>query len=265
MPPTIAFRSWCSFLAALIAELSEIAPITYVFVALAITVAGLLQGTTGLGFGLIAGPVLVLVDPGFVPGAVLMTGLSISGLATLRELPNVNRGHLIAGIGGRIPGAMLGAYLAAYLAPAWFGVAFGVMILTAVLISIISPRFKATNGTVATAGMISGVMGTLTSVGAPPMAIVMQNQSGPEMRSTISAFLFFGAIISIASLIVFGRFGWGDAVRSAILIPFCLLGFWLSGPMIKLRTFNARLRPVILTICVVMSVLLLYRSAMSLF
>lgn len=247
----------------IVTELLSIPPLTYLIVALAVTAAGLLQATVGIGFGLIASPILVLIDPGFVPGAILMTGLSVTGLTSLRELQQVNWPLLSAGICGRIPGALIGAYLTAFLATEWFGIFFGLSILLAVFISILTPKVKATALTLVTAGTISGFMGTITSVGAPPVAIVMQNQPGPEMRSTTSGFLFFGAIISIGSLFLFGRFGLEDLVRSAMIVPFCLIGFWLSGPLIKLKQFQTQLRPMALSVCALMSLLLLYRSVSS--
>ena len=247
-----------------LAELTSATPMTIGVIAIAITLAGLLLGTTGVGYGLIAGPVLALVEPSFVPGAVLVTGLSVTALTSLRELQQVNRSLLVAGVAGRVPGALLGAFLAAYLAPAWFGIAFGGMILLAVMISITSRRFVASVVSVGTAGVVSGVMGTLTGVGAAPMAIVMQNQPGPEMRATTSAFLLFGAILSILALSLFGRFGWMDVLRGAILVPFCLLGFWLSGPLIALKSFQKFLRPLVLAVCALMSCILLWRSVVSL-
>lgn len=248
----------------LLAEVLTITPLTAGVIALSITLAGLLQGTTGVGYGLIAGPVLALLEPSFVPAAILVTGLSVTALASLRELPSVNRKLLAAGVAGRLPGAIIGAFLAAYLAPAWFGIVFGVLILLAVLISLTAPKFEANMRTVGFAGVVSGVMGTLTGVGAPPMAIVMQNQSGSEMRATTSAFLLFGAILSILSLAAFGRFGVIDLYRAAFLVPFCVLGFWLSGPLIVLKSLESRLRPIVLIVCALMSLLLLFRSGFSL-
>lgn len=233
-------------------------------VALAITLAGILQGTTGIGYGLIAGPVLVLVEPSFVPGAVLVTGLCVTLLATLRERSKVNRSLLVSGIVGRAPGAVIGASLTAFLTPAWFGIAFGTLVLLAVFISVAAPRFKATSGSVIGAGVVSGVMGTITGVGAPPLAIVLQNQPGAEMRATLSAFLLFGAVLSILALVAFGRFGLTDLAHSVVLVPFCLLGFWLSGPLIALKALQAYLRPAVLAVCTCMSLLLLIRSFISL-
>lgn len=248
----------------ILSELTSVAPMTIGVIAIAITLAGLLQATTGIGYGLIAGPALVLVDPSFVPSAILFAGLSVTALAAIRELPQVNRKLLVAGVSGRVPGALIGAFLASSLAPAWFGVAFGGLILLAVLISVSSWRVAATPRTVGTAGAISGVMGTLTGVGAPPMAIVMQNQPGPEMRATLSAFLMFGAVLSILALALFGRFGWGDVLRGLILMPFCVLGFWLSGPLIALKSLQRLLRPLVLGVCTAMSFLLLWRSVSAL-
>lgn len=241
-------------------ELAAVPLASYAIFALTITLAGILQGTTGVGYGLIAGPVLVLLDPSFVPGAVLVTGLFVTALTAWRERQFVRWDLLGAGIAGRVPGALLGAWLVLLLSPAAFGIAFGAMVLLAVGISLLGARFEATRASVAAAGVVSGIMGTITSAGAPPMAIVMQNQPSRQMRATVSAFLLLGALISIAALALVDRFGIDDLARALVLIPFCVLGFRLSGPLIGLKALDATLRPLVLSVCAAMSLLLILRS-----
>ena len=52
--------------------------------------AAVVQSTSGIGFGLIAAPLLVLIDPKFVPGTVIFLGVSVSFLSALRDMRDVN-------------------------------------------------------------------------------------------------------------------------------------------------------------------------------
>jgi hypothetical protein len=51
---------------------------------------------------------------------------------------------------------------------------------------------------------IAGVMGTATSIGGPPMALVWQGHQGSRLRGTMSAFFMIGSAVSLVSLGVAG-------------------------------------------------------------
>jgi len=231
---------------------------------LTVTMAAIIQGSTGVGFGLLAAPVLVLMDPAFVPGAVMLLGTLVTLFSAIRELRRVDRKHLAVGLLGRLPGAAIGGFIAASLAPAYFGILFALLMFMALALSVLGPRIEPSLPNIGLAGFVSGVMGTVTSVGSPPMAIALQNAPGPEMRATASAFLLFGALISMLALSLFGAFGVDDILRCLVLVPFAALGFFLSRYVISHRSMDRYLRPFVLLLCLAMSTLLLIRSLLSL-
>jgi hypothetical protein len=76
-------------------------------------------------------------------------------------------------------------------------------------------------------------MGTITSVGAPPMGIVMQNMEPAVLRATLGAFLVAGSIVSLTVLWWAGRFGWTELQHGmALLVPMAA-GFALSTPLVR--------------------------------
>ena len=107
-------------------------------------------------------------------------------------------------------------------------------------------------------------MGTVTSVGSPPMAIAMQHAPGAQMRATVSAFLLIGAVMSVGFLSLFGAFGVGDVLRALVLVPFAGLGFHLSRYVVSRRELDRYLRPLVLLLCLLASVFLLVRSSLTL-
>ena len=54
------------------------------------------------------------------------------------------------------------------------------------------------------AGATSGVLGTATAIGGPPMALVWQRKSGARLRGTMSGFFLVGSVMSIAALAATG-------------------------------------------------------------
>lgn len=250
-------------LSAAFSDLVSLGGMSVAGILITVVTAAVIQSSTGVGFGLLLSPVLVFIHPALVPGTVLTLGLLVTGLAAIRELKNLNRTLLIAALMGRVPGAIIASAIIALLSPALFEIIFGLMILSGVLFSVMGPQARPSVTTVGIAGLISGFMGTLTSVGAPPMAIAMQRAPGPEMRATLSAFLLFGSLISIVSLSMFGVFGPGDLIGAVILMPFAFLGFTLSRRIIFHPLMERYLRPSVLVLCVCMALMLIVKPLLA--
>lgn len=229
----------------------------------AIVLAAIVQSSTGIGFGLIAAPVLLLIDPKFVPGTVIFLGTAVSFLSAARDIRHINRAYVAAGIGGRVPAAIVAASLVAGLSPAVFQIVFACLILLAVTASLFGPAIGPSAPRVALAGVFSGFMGTLTSVGAPPFAIALQNMPAQQMRATMNAVLLLGACVSMASLAAFGSFGWPEILRGLALIPAVIFGFYAARFIIADPRATPWLRPAVLTMCVVASLVLLLRAAVA--
>ena len=236
--------------------------LSLVFVAgfFAVLFAALFQSSTGIGFGLIAAPVLLLIDPRFVPGTVIFLGTAVSFLSSVRDLRHINRAHVAAGIAGRLPAAIVAASLLASLSPTLFQILFACLILFAVVMSLYGPTIRPSIPGVAFAGVLSGFMGTLTSVGAPPFALALQNAPAHQMRATMNAVLLLGACVSMASLAVFGSFGWPEILRGLALIPAVLLGFYAARFIIADPRSAPRMRYAVLGFCVLASLALLFRA-----
>jgi uncharacterized membrane protein YfcA len=229
-----------------------------------IVLAGIVQSTAGLGFGLVAAPILMFLNPALVPGGVIFLGTLVSLLSTLRDVRQVNSRYVVAGLAGRAPAALVAASLVAVASPVMFQLLFAGAILLAVALSVLAPRFDPTLPRMAAAGVVSGLMGTLTGVGAPPFGIALQNAPAGEMRATLNAVLLLGAVISMAALAWFGAFGGTDILRGASLVPAAFIGFWVARYVIRDRRTAALLRPAVLTLCVMSSLALLMRALTAL-
>jgi len=190
-----------------------------------------IQGVLGFGAGLFAVPILALIDPQFVPGPVLMVNPLLSGLYAWRERGAVDVGALKWAVVGRIPGVLLGALALTAVSEDRLGVLFGALLLVGVGLKVTGVRTDRTPATLVGAGGLAGFMGTSVGVGGPPIALVFHDASGPEIRSTLSAFFLIGTTMSLVVLAAFGEFGGDDLVLSAWLLIPVLAGFLLSGPL----------------------------------
>jgi uncharacterized membrane protein YfcA len=79
------------------------------------------------------------------------------------------------------------------------------------------------------AGFVSGVFGTVASIGGPPLALVYQYETGPRLRGTLAGYFIVGGCMSIAALVWVGRFGASELFWTLALLPGTVLGFALSG------------------------------------
>ncbi|GAB3289971.1 TSUP family transporter [Parasphingorhabdus pacifica] len=190
-----------------------------------------IQGTVGLGMNLIAAPLLALLSPAFVPVPLLFAALVLSALTVWRELPHVHWQGALPAVIGRVPGVVVGVFLVAALPPREFTVAVGVLVLGCILLSLLSWRPRPAPRSLLVAGFAGGVMGTSSSIGGPPVALLYQHEDGPTVRATLAAYMSVGSLLSLSALGVGGQIGSTQLWASAVLLPFMAAGFAVSGPL----------------------------------
>lgn len=221
--------------------------------------AGMVQGSTGFGFNMLAAPLLAVISPAFVPGPMMVMAMAVCIGGMLREWPEVSRSDLVFSLSGRLLAALAAALAIGLMNEDAFSLFFGLAVLLAVVLSLIGLRIETTPRTLFGAGLVSGFMGTLTSIGAPPMAMVYQNARPARMRATLSAYFVFGGAISIVALMMADRFGREDLILGATMLPFAMIGFLFSGWGRRLLD-KGRMKPVVLVVSAGSGLLLLARA-----
>jgi uncharacterized protein len=218
-----------------------------------------LQGTIGFGLGVLATPIIALVEPGFLPGPLIL----VAGLLTLfvlwREHDQVDLGGAGWALAGRVPGTLLGALAVASLPAQPLLIMIALLILAAVVLSVAGQAMARTTPTLLLAGALSGFMATAASIGGPPIALAYQDVSGPVLRATLSAYFLVGSALSLGSLALFGQFGRAQLVAGLLLVPFMLVGAVLS-PLVTRHLDQSRLRAAVLTVSGLSAVALLIRE-----
>ena len=136
---------------------------------------------------------------------------------------------------------------------------FGVMVLLAIGITIVGFQLPLTSKNIFGAGVASGIMGTTSSIGGPPIALVYQKQKGPTIRGTLSGIFIFGTIISLAALTIIGRFGLIEIQATAVLMPGVILGFLLSNRSTKILD-RGFIRPAVLITSAISGLVVILRN-----
>ncbi|MFB7652721.1 MULTISPECIES: sulfite exporter TauE/SafE family protein [unclassified Streptomyces] len=210
------------------------------FVLLSVTVGlgALLQVSIGFGLGMIAAPVFSLVDPALAPTAVLLLATGVTAAVLVRERGRADLRGCGWALAGRLPGVLAGALLVVALPARHLALLVAAVVLAGVTVSVAGYVPRQRRSSVVLAGMASGLMGTATSIGGPPMAMVWQRLGGPELRATMSAFFLAGSLMSLAALTAAGTVG-AHALRGTVLLtPAAVAGVLLAGPLT--RRLNVR-------------------------
>ena len=198
--------------------------------ALTVVAAGaLVQATIGFGMSIVAAPFLYEINPALVPGPLMMMALGLGVLSLKRDAGHVNFSSLKFAFIGRVPGTFVGAWLLAVASASQMSFILGIVVLLAVLISMTSYKVTATKGNLAVAGFFSGVFGTTSSIGGPPMALIMQNETPAQIRANLAMFFMIGSSFSLVVLAYSGLLGWSSLIYGLSLLPAVGVGFWLAG------------------------------------
>ncbi|URW84538.1 sulfite exporter TauE/SafE family protein [Alcaligenes sp. DN25] len=199
-------------------------------IAFAAVLAGaFIQGASGMGFALIVVPVLALVHPEAIPGALLFLMLPLNAYVAWRERGAIDR----CGAGwitvGRFAGTFAGLGILLVLSTYWLNQFVGISTLLAVLASVLAPSFTPGKKAFIATGLVTGITETATGIGGPPLALVYQHAPVATLRSTVALCFLVGEVISLAVLGISGALQWSHLSYAVLCLPALLLGMGLSS------------------------------------
>ena len=194
-----------------------------------VALGGFVQSGVGLGLGLVGAPVVTLLDPALMPGSMLVAGASLPLLILVREAWHADWRGVSWALAGRVAGTVGGIWVLAAVSLRALGLVVGGMVLTVVVLSVLHAVVPRNRVTLLTAGVISGVTGTATSIGGPPVALLYQGESGPRVRATLSAFFCVGNTIALIALASSGHLPGRDVVAGLAFIACAAAGFAVAA------------------------------------
>lgn len=227
-----------------------------------VLLGAVVQGSVGYGMNLLGGPLLLLIDPAFVPVPTLLLALAHTTMGAVRERKHTDWRSVGWAMTGRIPGNMLGLLAIAALPLAGLNLAVAASVLICVVLSLVSWHPMPTRRGLFVAGTASGAFGTTSAIGGPPIALLYQNIKGSTTRATLSAYFVIATVSSLAILTAAGQVHTRQLLLAAALLPFMFVGFAVSSPLRK-HLDGAKLRVAVLGVATSGALALLLRTVIG--
>jgi uncharacterized membrane protein YfcA len=217
-----------------------------------------LQAATGMGMALFAVPLLALLDPALVPGPSLCAVMTLSAAVAWRERGAIDRRIVALALLGFAGGSVLGAIVLALLTGLNLSRLFGLLILAAVGLSLAGLQIRAGRLALLIGGTAAGLLGTMSGVQGPPIALVLQHEPPDRLRATLCAFFAVGSMVSLVALAATGVFGIGQVGFGLALLPGVPVGLALA-PLLARRIDRRRARLCVLAISALSALALVLR------
>jgi uncharacterized membrane protein YfcA len=224
-----------------------------------LVVGAAVQGLVGLGLGLVAAPVTMLLEPSLMPDLLLWLAMLLPVVTLVREHHDIDWRGLGWAVSARVPGTMLGVYLLTVLSERALGIAVGVMVLASVLVTARAVVVPVNRTSLVAAGLTSGVTGTATSIGGPPMALLLQHRGPAQIRSTLGVYFLLGAGLSLLGLGLSGGLELSTFLLAMLMVPCLVVGFLISRALHRVVPRH-RVRAAVLAVCGASAAVLLLRS-----
>lgn len=222
----------------------------------AVFVGALSQRVTGMGFGLVSGPFLVLLlDP--VSGVILVNlcGIIASGTVFARTWREVEWPVFWKLSVGTVVGTVPGALLTTALPTAPLQILIGALIIASLAASLIIGRLGATIpanfGTQFTSGFVSGTMSAAAGAGGPAVSAyaVLTRWEQRPFAATLQPFLVVGTGSAILAKALFDDGAWPQLDLTIwVGIGVVLVAGLLGGDLLarKIAPTTARIAMIVL-------------------
>lgn len=230
----------------------------FAILAVVVAVAAFVQGTSGMGFALIATPVMGIVQASLLPVVILALMIPLNLYVTGRERAAIDGRGASWISAGRLLGTAGGFAVLVAVPTSSLNLLIGGSTVLAVLASLAAPSFTPGRPAQVIAGAVTGVTETATGVGGPPLVLVYQHRAAPVLRSTVALCFLVGEIISLIVLLAADKVD-GDQIRTAaLLLPAVGLGA-LASHFIHHRVGGPHLRIAVLVFALVSGIALLVK------
>ena len=227
--------------------------------AVVVAVSAFVQGSSGMGFALIATPAIAIVQPSLLPVVVLALMIPLNTYIATRERDAIDWGGASWVSAGRLVGTAGGFAVLVAVPTSALNVLIGASTILAVLASLAAPTFTPGRHTQVIAGAVTGITETATGVGGPPLVLLYQHRPPPVLRSTVALCFLIGETVSLLVLLAAGRINPDQIHTTALLLPAVGLGA-LASHHLHHRVSSPHLRIAVLTFALISATALLLKS-----
>lgn len=217
------------------------------------------QGSAGIGLGLVASPVLLSIDARFAPGPLLFTGLIIGARHIGAEWDHLARPSMRRALIGLPFGAVAAVIVLRVMSPSTLTVLVGVLVSAASFGLLIGFTLHRSSGSDVITGAACAFTSMTAALPGPPLVVGFHDLSPSAMRCTVSLFVACVSAVALGLLLAIGRFGATEAGYLLVMAPGAVVGLVLSRwtrPLLDRVWF----RPSVLTISLLGGLVLAVRS-----
>lgn len=219
--------------------------------ALIVALGATTQRVTGMGFALVASPLLVLLLGGGVAiPLVQVLSLVTATMVLAQTWRDVEIKKAVLLFIPALVGIVPGVWLANRVSDAWLQIIIGAVVIIALVALIASERariFKGTPGAIG-AGFLSGFMNVTAGVGGPPVVLYSLSTEWQHAKYVATIQLYFMGL-NIASLI--GR-GWPEVGWPQLLIATaCVIAGSIIGNRLTTKVSAELARKLVITVALV--------------
>jgi uncharacterized membrane protein YfcA len=182
------------------------------------------QGSAGIGLGLIASPILLQLDPSFAPGPLLLGGLVIGARHITMEWADLDRPALGRASLGLPFGAIAGLGVLRVIEADTLSLLIGLMICAASLVLLGGLRVRATPASHVATGAAAAFTSITAAIPGPPLVIGFADLEPRAIRCTVSVFVAITGAVAFVGLMAIDRFGRHEAALLATMLPGLVIG-----------------------------------------
>ena len=142
--------------------------IVSIIIFLVVVFGAAFHSSVGMGFGILVGPILIQIDPAFIPGPIILSGLFLAIFIIIREHRSIDIQGIKFALLGRIFGCIIAGFLIKIINPLLYNILFCTIIFLTIISTSIKGNIKINTASMIIAGVISGIMANLSSIGGPP-------------------------------------------------------------------------------------------------
>lgn len=227
-----------------------------------IAVAAATYGLTGFGFALVAIPLLaVAIDARTAVVAVTLDFVVMAAVVAVRERGSVYWPAAIVLFATSLAGMPFGLLALVATSERLLTGMIAVCVLVTTFLMWRGMHLRDGRATVATAGVISGVLATSTGTAGPPVVVAFQamGYDPASFRATLSAVFTAMSIIALGGFLLAGQVGNREIAIGLVGLPAMLAG-WACGNALFRRVEAARFRQLVLSALVVTAVVTMMRA-----
>ena len=234
----------------------------YLLAALFVAAGAGTQACIGIGMGLIAGPVLVVIEPTAVPGPMLMIAGGINLRNAIADRASLNAPALRRQLLAAPLGLVGGMALLSGLSDRALAIAVSLFVLLAVAVQAFGVRPPEGQRADYAAGAGTAFSSSVAAAPGPVYAVFASHWQPAVLRATLATYMLIVGTVIISALAVMGDFGLKQLWLALTLMPAVALGLPF-GRWLRPRLAGPRFRMIVLGVAATSATVVLIRQLVS--